>query len=291
MGDATSNKEEILASVQAVPALPSSASKVIALAQDPDVDMAELLRAIEYDQGLTSNVLRMANSAFFAGPNPIASLRDAVVRLGLNRLYQLVMTSVVSPLARSPVSGYDLAAGELSRHSVFVAVCCEEIAKKTGERPPAAAFTAGLLHDVGKIVLGTFLKVDVAPVLKLAQEQNLSFERAEKEVLGLDHAETGAALLESWKLPEDILAAVRWHHDPDSFTGGDSHVVDLVHVADILSMQAGIGTGVDGLNYLPSQRAAQRLSMRPLACEEVLCRTMTALDGLSDLLTVNSRKE
>ena len=102
------------------------------------------------------------------------------------------------------------------------------------------AFTSGLLHDVGKILLGTFMEVDVEPIVHLAKTELISFNVAEQRVLGIDHAEAGAALLEAWELPELIIRAIRWHHTPEDYEG-DPLVVDLVHVADALCLQGAIG--------------------------------------------------
>lgn len=285
-----SHRERILESVYALPELPSSAARVVQLVQDPDVEISDLMRAIEYDQGLTSNVLRIANSAYFAGPQQISSLRNAIVRLGMNRIYQLVMTSAFSGLARKPICGYDLSSGALLKHSVFVAICSEEIAKVANITVPPQTFTAGLLHDVGKVVLGTFIEVDVGPLMTLVTEKRVPFEEAERSILGIDHAEVGSVLLENWKLPTEIIDAVRWHHNPNEFSG-DTSIVDLVHVADSLSMESGIGIGIDGLNYMPSSKAVTRLKLKEIAEEEAVCHTLSALEDLGDLFGPDSGRE
>lgn len=277
-----SNREEILAKVRAVPAIPSAATKVIDLLKDPEVEISELTQVIEFEPGLTSNVLRLANSAYFAGPHSIGSLKDAIIRLGMNRIFQLVITSAIAPMTRMATRGYDLPAGELLEHSVGVAIGAEQLAKALGRRPPPTAFTAGLLHDLGKILLGTFVEVDVKPITELAFRENISFEVAEFTVLGIDHAEAGAALLEFWGLPQDIIEAVRWHHDPDRIEG-DTFVADLVHVADALALSSGLGAGVDGLNYRASDAVMARLKVDTDTAEAVVCNILEGIDGLREL--------
>ena len=279
-----SRREQILDRISTIPAIPTAATRVIGLLQDPEVDINDVMEAIEYDPGLTSNVLRLANSAYFAGPRTIDSLRDAIVLLGMSRVFQLVITSAIIPIARQEVRGYDLPPGKLLEHCIAVAIACEELAGELNLKPPVSTFTAGLLHDVGKIVLSTFLEVDVAPIIEIAFRDGVSFEKAEAAVLGIDHAEVGAALLETWKLPSGIVEVVRYHHQPRPIEG-DTLVVDLVHVADHLCIESGLGTGgVDGLNYAPCPESTARLAIKPTAVEAVVCRVITGMQALQDIV-------
>lgn len=278
-----SHREEILSSLESVPSMPAAALEAIGLLQDPDVDLVRLMQTIEYDPGLTSNLLRLANSAYYGGARTTSSLRDAVVRLGTKCILQMVVAGAASSVIRPAVAGYDLAPGELWRHSVAVAVGAEQLAFALGIKPPDHAFTSGLLHDIGKIALGTFMEVDATPIMVLAQAEQLSFEVAEQRVLGIDHAEAGAALLDAWELPEEIVMVNRWHHDPKNFPG-DPLVADLVHVADALCLQGAIGAGgVDGLQYRPSPEVVERIGLTTLAAETAVCGIMQGLSELSGL--------
>lgn len=281
-----SRRDEIIAQVHALPALPTGAGQLIALLQDPSVNISELIERIEYDPGLTSNLLRLANSAYFAGPRTIGSLREAIVRLGTRRILQLVITSFVAPMARRPVMGYDIPAGQLLAHSIAVAIAAEQAAEVLGRRATDHLFTAGLLHDLGKIVLGTFVKVAVEPIRTLAFDEGISFDAAERRTLGIDHAEVAAVLLADWGLPPDVVEVVRYHHEPERVVG-DTRTADLVHVADQLILTSGTGAGIDGLNYRPCEAVVQRLGITPEACETVISRTMDALDGLRGVLDLN----
>jgi len=272
-------RETILAQVRAIQGLPVATGEIVRMVEDPDVEIGAVVRAIEHDPGLTSNVLRLSNSSYFAGPRTIGSVRDAIVRLGLNRVFQLALASSIAPLATAPVKGYDLPAGDLLIHSIAVAVGAEQLAQALELRPPPSTFTAALLHDVGKIVLGTFIEVDAKPILALAFEHQLSFEMAEAEVMGISHAEVGAVILEQWNLPPAVVEVVRWHHQPERFSG-DTLAVDLVHVADSLATLSGIGAGVDGLNYRPSGESVARLRVTTRINEVVVNRILTGLEDL-----------
>jgi HD-like signal output (HDOD) protein len=116
--------------------------------------------------------------------------------------------------------------------------------------------------------------------LECVSGEEIPFDEAERRVLGIDHAEVGAVLLESWGLPADIVEAVRYHHRPDDFEG-DPLGVDLVHIADILSMESGIGAGeMDGLCYRVSPGAGSRRRLRALEKESVLYNMVCTLDEL-----------
>lgn len=289
MGDTGGNalRDEIIAKIRAVPAMPSSAAKVIMLIQDPDVEISKLVETLEYDPGLTANVLRWGNSAYFGGRHEITSVRDAIVRMGMKQMSQLVMTSIAAPIVGQKVRGYDLAPGSLLEHSIAVAIGTEELAKTLGVKAPDHAFTSGLLHDIGKIVLGTFVDVASEPIAELAFESQVTFDEAERRTLGIDHAEVGAILLEFWNIPQVIVDVVRWHHEPNRFTG-DTLALDLVHVAEIFSIESGLGAGIDGLHYRPADEVVQRLKLKPLVAESVSCRMLSGLEDVREVLSTQT---
>lgn len=277
------SKKDILKAIQTIPAMPSAASKIIDLSRDPDVDVEDIKRAIEYDPGLTTNVLRLANSAYFAGPRTVATVKEAIVRLGLARVFQLTVAVAVAPLAWKEVSGYGLKPGQLLEHSISVAVGTEQVASVLNTRAPFHAFTAGILHDVGKVVLGTFLSIDSEPIVQLAADNEVNFHEAERFLLGIDHAEVGAMLLESWNVPDAIVETVRFHHQPEEISA-ESFTTDLVHVANHLSMQFVQGKETDGLSHKPSHEVMSRMALSPDATQGVVSRMLEGVDQLYHLL-------
>jgi len=283
-------RDEIISKIHAVPGMPVSVVEVLRMLQEPGVPLAELSRAIEYDPGLTSNVLRLANSAYFGHSRSIHSVKEAIVRLGTRNILKLVMTSAVAPVAQYAVKGYDLPPGELWKHSVAVAVGAEKLAAVLGLNPPDYTFTAALLHDIGKIVLGTFVEVDAAPIIDLAFANGVSFEEFERRVLGIDHAEVGSVLLTHWNLPPALVDAVRWHHRPDC-TGGDSVVVDLVHVADVLCMMGGIGIGRDGLHYRLSKDVVARFRLKEEMVERIVLQIHNEFNELHEVFVQREETE
>jgi len=271
-------REEILAILPTIEALPTASTEALRLAQSPDTGIAEIMEVIQHDPTLTSELLRMANSAYFAGPRQVSSLREAGVLFGTQQLIQMVLTAAVFPRASQSVQGYDLPPGALLDHMVAVAIGAEELGKSLHLKVPSHTFTAALLHDIGKIVLGTFLSIDSTPIMKRAFEDNVSFEDAEREILGIDHAEVGAKLLALWELPEEIIQVVQWHHHPEQCE--ESMAVHLVHIADLLSIECGFGIGIDGLNYRPSEVSVELLKINNRIMEQTMC---VMIGGLHDL--------
>lgn len=260
---------------------------MLAYIGNPEADLRQLAKIIEYDPGLTVNVLRMANSSFFGGASKVSTVNEALMRLGLNRVYQLVIASGVAPFARYEIKGYGLRPGELLEHSVAVATASETLAQELEITAPPHTFTAGLLVNIGKTVMGSFLEVDAAPILTLAHERQIPFEQAEELVLGINHAELGAILLERWGIPAPIVNVVRYRLRPDDCPEPDV-ALDLVHVGDVIAKMTGIGMGIDGMQYVPSEAVFARLDLTPQQMENVMAAIMEQIAEVRDILMDNA---
>jgi len=276
-------RSTIIARASELPQMPAPVMRIMAYLSKPDADMNELASLIEYEPGLTVNVLRMANSSFFGGNGSVTSVREALFRLGIQRVVQLVIASGVAPHTQAPVAGYQLAGGELLRHSIAVGTGAEILAGELGLRAPDHTFTAGLLCTLGKIVLGKFLEVDSDQLLALAHSEGIPFEQAERRLLGIDHAELGAVLLTRWELPEPIIHCVRWYLDPSAAPRQDT-ALDLIHTGHILATMAGIGQGLEGLHYTVCQECFDRLGMTEDAMVSTLEQLVTALTEIEAIL-------
>jgi len=281
-----SRKDEILSKMFSVTSIPPVAIEATQLLQDPEANINNLVRVIEYDPGLTSNILRLANSAYYGFPESIGSVKDAIVRLGMNRIFEMVMTWVFSPLAQRRVPGYGLSSDGLWRHSIAVAVGAEQLAADLNRKSPAYTFTAGMLHDIGKIVLGTFLQEEISSITEMAARERVSLEVAEQHVLGIDHAEAGAVLLENWNLPSKVADVSRWHHQPEFLTE-NTLVTDLVHVADTMCLMGGIGSGIDGCDHFTSADVVERLNLTALTTDSVISHILEKIDEVCSLFGGN----
>lgn len=273
-------RQNIIDTAQQLDALPPLAVELITLLQSPDADINSVANVIAHDPANAANVLKLANSAAMAPTAPIHSVKQAVMRIGLRKTTELVLNGVVAQHAGQPVLGYDLPTGALWEFSAAAAIATEQLATALHKTAPPEAFTAGLFQDLGKLVLGHFVQVDFEPIRELAFQRGHSFEEAEREVLGVDHAEVGAILLESWGIDGTIHDAVRWHHAPESAPQSARQTARLVHAAGQIVNLAGIGGGSDGNHYRPSASTLCELEVSPKIVEQVLRETVSQLDSL-----------
>lgn len=276
-------RKAILAQVNSVPSLPSVVLELRKYLNDPDVSFDQLAQVIEYDPGLTANVLQLANSAYFGWTRTIKTVKEAITRLGTNRIFQMVLCMSVAPLVRKPIKGYDMDGEGLWQHSIATAICAEQLVKELGLPEHDEAFTAGLLHDMGKVVLGTFVEVDDEPIKEIVVSDDLSFNEAEQMVLGIDHAEVAAELLKAWNLPEGVVECARWHHQPQHASFEHQQLVDIVHVADFLCLNFGFGVGEDGLQYKLNEAANDRLGLSVAQAELIGSQVMIGFSELGNM--------
>jgi len=275
------SRERILSKLRSVAAMPTASVDLVRLVQEPDAPNSKLAWAIEYDPSLTSNLLRLANSAYFGFSRTVSTVRDAIFLLGRNETFQLVAASVVGKMKQKSVRGYGLSPGELWAHHMGVAVVSRRLGEALHPKIPSYTFTAGLLHDMGKIVLGTFGEVDPEPIMELAEREQTDLVSAERLILGIDHAEVGARLLESWNVPDYLVEAVRWHHEPGK-DPGQAIVSGLVHVADALCIEAGIGTNANAHTRWLARQALQKACLETHISDKVIEQALEELEGLRD---------
>lgn len=273
-------RRAILERVASLPPMPASLARLAQRLGDPEISLLELSAEIQYDPGLTATVLRLANSAAFGLPRVVHSLQEAVVRLGTRRIFQLAVAAHLQGVLGEAVSGYGLREGELWRHALAVALVSERLALQRSGVAADVAFTAGLLHDVGKLVLGAFVAGETAA---LKEAQGEGFDAAEQEVLGMDHAEVGAEIMAHWNLPAELVAPARYHHRPGA-AEGSRRLVDVVHVADTVCLMAGIGAGREGLHYVPSRESVARLGLTVGKIEALVSEVLGGLAAMEELL-------
>lgn len=275
----------ILARVKSFPTMPGAGPKMLALLEEPDTSVSEIEDVLRYDPGLTANVLKLANSAYFGVPSKIGSLKQAVILLGLKRLLQLVVASCVSAIMDKSVPGYDLPAGDMWRHSIAVSLAAEALVKGKKKIDKEDFFTPALLHDVGKLVLGAFVKEELEAIESIAAK-GVPFVVAENMILGTDHAEIGARILAHWNLPADIISAVRWHHDPDSSDVSNAQV-DVVYLANLLCQTPDTSAQGAGHAIELSPAVIERLGIQLDQFEAISEKVARWVDELSNTLAFN----
>jgi putative nucleotidyltransferase with HDIG domain len=255
--------------VREMPRLPDTALRLIQVLNDPASSIEQIVNTIRYDPTVTADLLRLCNSAHFGLARRVRSIDEATVLLGTAKVLQLVISGTMQTTLARPQSGYGLPAGALWEHSVTVALGCQLLGQRCAATEAGLLFTAGLLHDLGKVVLNEYVANEYAEIMARVQDQHTSFVEAEREVLGFTHADIGARLGQNWSLPEPIVRCIRHHHDPDALPQPDL-LVDLVHLADAIGLLTGIGCGeADGLAYAVRAAVLRRRALDLAALEKV----------------------
>ncbi len=260
--------EDVIARVEQLPKLPDTSLRLMRLVNDPTATLKQIVDVIRYDQAVTGEVLRLCNSAYYGFNRKIASLDEAVHYLGTTKVMQLVMEAHAQTLLGPAQSGYGLRPGSLWVHSVGVAIGARRIAERAAPSDAGLLFTAGLMHDVGKVVLNEYMATDFARVAAIVTQERIPFCEAEQRVLGTTHAEVGALLAEKWGLPDAIVNCIRHHYNPAELAEPDVRV-DIIHVADAACTLMGVGGGDDGLMYRPDAEVAARIGIHEHEIEEL----------------------
>jgi HD-like signal output (HDOD) protein len=252
---------QIIAQAPPLPPLPATSIRLSELLSDPSGSVGDIAQVLQYDQGATAKLLRLCNSAYLGFPEKVTSVRDAIVRLGTSMVFQLILVSSSRPMLKRKAKGYALPAGALWRQAVGTAILAQRICRLQMRSAAGAAFTAGLLLDIGKLVLCHSVGREYEKLLEAAHEGEVGFEEAERRVLGVSHSEIGAALAEQWSLPAEIVSCIRHHHDPAAAPEEHRDPVTIVHLADAIAMLMGFGLGNDGMKHPAKVDAAERLGM------------------------------
>ncbi|MDO3378090.1 HDOD domain-containing protein [Geoalkalibacter halelectricus] len=245
------DRQAILETIQKAPMLSPSASRLLQITAARDHEMAEVIAVVRTDAHLTARVLKTVNSAAFGLLYEITSIDRAVNYLGERMVVGIAIGDCAAQLFQKPLDGYESEKGSLWRHDLLTAIAAREVAGKC-KTPlnPDLAFTAGLLHDIGKALISDFLKGTAPDLLRELEEQLLNdYLEGERAALGIDHPEAGAELAAAWRLPHSLQAAILHHHAPQQAPAEQRALVYAVHLGDIIAMMAGCGTGTDSLRY------------------------------------------
>ena len=258
--------------------MPASVTRLAEIVRREESRLEEIVELIALDQGLTMSILRAANSAASGGSRRITVVRDALLRLGAGAVLSLAIGRRVRKQMSTAMPAYDLAEGELWRHSVASALAAELATPFCRVRIPPEAYTAALLHDVGKLVLVRFLDDDLLRFLSRARDEgDLQSLQAEIEVLGVHHGELGELVVQHWDLPECISKPIAYHHSPSEDAG---ITADVLHLSDVVAKQIGAGrTSFDGPAQV-DEEAVIRLGITPEGVEKLCRKTAENFEGV-----------
>ena len=285
--------DDVLKSIEAMPAFPGAALQVLNLIGKGDYSIADMVNVIKFDPSITANILKLSNSAFFRASQKVTTIHEAVVNLGQQNLLQVVQTAGVSVFYKRPAKGYLIKPRALWKHCVAVALMSQILSRKIYHREDPVLYTAALLHDVGKIVLGEFIYKSLEKIADLVTKRGYTLLAAEKKVIGIDHAELGGKIAEFWNFPPGLRDAIILHHNPGQLSEQDAGegksgkaTAALIYLADQVCVMIGLNGGSDSYSRsgLEEMLTAFRLQRKDLDMAVVLLQ-----DGLKqaqDLIDV-----
>ncbi|HXP62273.1 MAG TPA: HDOD domain-containing protein [Dongiaceae bacterium] len=247
--------------------LPATTVRLTELVGRPDCDLEDVAELIAFDQALTVKLLRAANSAASGSAAPVGTVKEAVARMGTACVLTLAVASSARPLLQARVPAYGLDEGALWRHSVAAAVAAETVPAFCRLDVPPETFTAALLHDVGKLVMGRFLSPEILGFIQRAQEvDHLAQLEAESLLLNVHHGELGGIIAQHWKLPPRVVLGITYHHNPDQ---GLDLICDLTYLTNEVAKR--IEAGLDGreFEFAISGQVAERLGLTPTTLDNL----------------------
>ena len=254
--------KKALREIKNLPTLPGIVKKLSRMAEDPETTTEQMGRVIARDHILAVKLLKLVNSAFYGFPQRISSIDSAIILLGFNVIKGLIISASIFEFMEEQ----DV---ELWEHSLGCAVVASVTAKRLGVDEPEEVSTAGLIHDIGKVAIKMELPHEYEEIGRLVRERGISRFEAEKEVLGLTHAEAGGWLTRSWNLPAKLIEPVSCHHDPRT-ARTEQLTCAIVHFADLFIRGMGYGHGDDIWVGRLSQRAWQLLGLSPADMDVIL---------------------
>ncbi len=240
--------DKILRVIEEIPAIPDVVVKVMQLTRDPDVSAQKLTDMISNDPGLTGNILRLCNSAYYGIPRVVSSLNQAVMYLGFHTIRSMVMTCSISRFFNPTQPVYGYVQGGIWHHSVACAITSELVCNQVRPELHDSAFTAGLLHDIGQLILGISIKDTADTIVDLMTNGGLPELEAEREALGFTHQELGAHLADAWNFPDELIHSIHHHHDPTE-SKSQTEMTAIVHIADTLTLDLGFGVELKQMKY------------------------------------------
>jgi putative nucleotidyltransferase with HDIG domain len=275
--------KEVLEAAQKLPPFPDVVWKVMPLIQKT-APISEIESVIKYDPIITAKVLAFSQSPHFSRRHSISSLRDAIVFLGEQQLIQVIVTACSERYYAGQIpAGYDLREGELWEHAVSTALMTEIVGRRLGQENLFTAYTAALLHDIGKIVLSGYVESYFESILSLVKQKRMRFLDAEREVLGIDHQQLGVLISERWKLPPEVTTAIGFHHSPQQ-AEANRDLVALVYVSNRMVSALGIGCGVDGFLQPNQDEVFAQLGISPDMVDQFLADLVEAMKETKQFL-------
>jgi putative nucleotidyltransferase with HDIG domain len=267
--------QELIANLGDLPPLPQVAAQVLRLAADPDSTTDELQRVISTDQALAAQILKIANSAMFGMVREVKTLTQAIMTLGFSTIKSIVIASSARNLYKR--GGTGLQERLLWEHALVTAIAARGYARSFRSPRLEEAFLGGLMHDIGKAVMGLKFPERYGAMMRTIYNEDADGMDSELDLFGFDHAMVGEAILHQWNLARSLENSVRWHHDPGHAPVEDQALTAFVALGNQLALDHNVGIGKPESLAVATQQAMDILN---LTAETLAGHRLVAVEAL-----------
>ncbi len=281
------SQEELQKIVQSIPMLSPSASQLLQLTSQADHDLIDVINLVRNDANLTARVLKIVNSAAFGLVSKVTSIDRAISYLGERIIVGIAVGDCAGKLFDKELLGYESAGGDLWKHDLRTAIASREVVTQSGaDISSELAFTAGLLHDIGKSLISDYLQGSVVDAVEMiSTEDGLDYLDAEKKLVGFDHTQAGYELAKAWQLPDELAEVILHHHEPDKASEEFKPLVYAVHLGDNIAMMGGFGTGSDSMRYKLDQKYSDYIKISPNTLASIMLNVDIEFEKLEGSFT------
>jgi putative nucleotidyltransferase with HDIG domain len=277
--DDKSLKDQILKSVKELPPMPQVVVKTKELMAGSNVDSAKIASIIETDQGIATKVLKVANSSYYGLSGKISSISHASVVLGNQLLEEVVTLAGTEGILDGKLAGYGYDSKDLWKHSLAVAFGSKMLSDSENADLVKEAHMAGLIHDVGKIILDSYIVEQKEEIDSYMEKEEKAFLDAESQYFGFNHAEIAAEVCKKWKFPDSLNDAIKYHHEPGKSDGNE--LAYILHMADYIAITGGIGYDNDDILFELEKGTMDHLNLTNEGMSEMVLKVAESVSQIS----------
>lgn len=241
--------DAVLKDINKLPPMSNVVIRVMSLLQDPAVSIQDLANEISKDPAITASIIKLSNSAYYRASKPIRTVQESLMTLGIRTVKEIILLTASKTILHKDLKGYQIEAEAMWLHSLIVAELSAKIANE--KKLPIKrdlAFTSGLLHDIGKVILAQFFTEKFMEIKQELSTSKSSFTEIEKRIFGYDHQEVGKKALDAWNFPDELKEVIAYHHNPEK-AEKFPQLVSLVHIANQITIISGIGIDIGGISH------------------------------------------
>jgi putative nucleotidyltransferase with HDIG domain len=261
--------QKAIGRVTEIDSLPEVTTRIVEIVEDPNATARDMHDVVRSDPALAAKILKVVNSAFYGLPSQIASLERAITMLGLSAVKNIALAASLARMFRAEAVSDQFAARDLWQHCVAVGVCARELGAATEWAQRDEVFVAGLVHDLGLIIVQQLFPDKLRVVSEECVNQPQDFRKAEQTYIGADHQAFGLAIAQRWKFPPHLCWAIGAHHQPESIADPHQRFVSLIYIADTICSYGKYGFWLTGQLQENSEEIIERVKLNAAQVDEV----------------------